>query len=312
MREEAAIAILLATYNGERYLAEQLQSIEKQTYGNWHVIISDDGSGDDTLGIAEKFRDQHAGRVTILRHELRPSSACENFFYLMDQCPLDYPYIMFCDQDDVWAEDKVERSFAAIQELEKGDSSTSCLVFSDAEVVDQDLGLISPSFLKYTGADPSRTLLSQLLVQNPITGAGVIVNAALLAKARSATDRDRIAMHDQWLGLVAACFGRIGFLDVPTFQYRQHRDNVAGAVRMSIASIGEKRRIARRSLDSKRSQAAQLLDAFQGYLSKKDEELLLTYCSFESRTKLFKISYCLKNNVLMSDMLRNLGLLIYI
>lgn len=306
--DNPTIAILLATYNGEQYLMEQLESISQQTHHNWVLIASDDGSNDSTLNLLDEFSRNHPEKITVIKRPDGTRGPCANFFFLMRLCCGKYPYYAFCDQDDYWLPDKLANELDAIRKIENGDSSIPCLTFTDAEVVDEHLKRISESFFSFTGVDPKRTKLSHLLVQNPISGAGIIVNDALLEMALKNFSIDGVAMHDQWLGLVAATFGRISFIDKATYLYRQHGNNSMGAIEMSCKSIIQKSRRAKNSLDEKSNQLSRYLDVFSDDLNRDDEMMVKGFTSRKDLSKMSRILFCLKNDIAMNGLLRNIGL----
>ncbi|MGC3963372.1 MAG: glycosyltransferase family 2 protein [Rhodocyclaceae bacterium] len=222
----ARIDILLATYNGGRYLSEQLASLETQTHPDWHLIVRDDGSSDDTNAILQDFARRCPQRVTMLPTEAR-LGARASFAALMSQAKADY--IAFCDQDDIWQPQKLERLFACMRNLEGEADVVPALVHCDLELVDETLSPIAPSFWRYQGIDPARNDLARLLMENTVTGCATLINRALLERALPMPDAAQ--MHDYWLALIAAAMGRIAYVDASLVRYRQHGKNVVGASR---------------------------------------------------------------------------------
>ena len=112
------IYILLATYNGEKYLKEQLDSLFEQTNQHWTLWIHDDNSKDNTVNIIKKYKSKYPDQIEFLDDDISTGGAKENFTYLLDNINDDYDYIMFCDQDDVWLEDKIEITLKKMLEIE--------------------------------------------------------------------------------------------------------------------------------------------------------------------------------------------------
>ena len=130
------IDVLLATYNGEKYLKEQIDSILNQTYQNIHLIISDDCSKDETQKILKEYKEKD-DRITVYIQE-QNLGYIKNFEFLLEKVESDY--YMLSDQDDVWLPEKIEKSMQTLKE------KNADLVFGDLEVVDENLKTIYPSF----------------------------------------------------------------------------------------------------------------------------------------------------------------------
>ena len=220
------IAVLLATYNGETYIKELLDSLINQTFQDFVCYIHDDGSTDRTIEIVEEYSIQYPERFRILDYP--PTGAAKaNFMSLLKQ--ISEPYAMFCDQDDVWNQEKIEISYKAIRKAEKRYPGQPILCFGDMKVVDSQLNTIDMSFFKYTGLDPNRTELRQLLVENVVAGCTTIMNQKLYSSASELKEYSHIQMHDLWIALVAAATGKIIYINRPLLLYRQHESNVKGA-----------------------------------------------------------------------------------
>ncbi len=223
---EPTVDILMATYNGERFVGEQIESIQAQTFKNWRLLVSDDCSSDGTLDVVHRYADEDE-RIRVVSEGIRYGGAKENFFALMAKA--DAPYVMFCDQDDVWLPVKIEKSLAALQELEgECGAGVPLLVFCDMKVVDGKLNVIHESFEKSSNFDPNRLAFRHLLAHNVAAGCCMILNKLLLDVCRR-SDGDGVEMHDWWAMLVASEFGHIRFIDERLSLYRQHGANEVGA-----------------------------------------------------------------------------------
>lgn len=219
------IEVLMATYNGERFVAEQIDSIFNQTHQNLHLLIRDDCSKDRTMQILVEKSKQYPGRITIVPSEAN-LGVIGNFSALMEHSKSNY--IMCADQDDVWLPNKITVTLEKLLSLEKTHGKqTPLLVHTDLRVVDQQLKEIAPSFWKYTHLNPQIPSLYKLLGQNVVTGCALMMNKALLKKALPIPVE--ATMHDHWIALVAMHFGKIEGLPVPTMLYRQHSMNQVGA-----------------------------------------------------------------------------------
>ena len=220
-RSAPAATILLCTLNGERFLAEQLASLERQTFKNWKLVASDDGSSDGTKSILLAFQRSSApGKVKIIDGPRRGAPA--NFLFQACAKNLASEYYAFCDQDDVWEADKLKR---AIDVLEQTAPGIPALYGSRSRLIDEDGNEIgfSPLFRKipeFRGA----------LVQSIAGGNTMVFNQKareLLAFCGADVD---VPSHDWWLYQVtSACGGAVHYDPYPSVRYRQHAHNVIGS-----------------------------------------------------------------------------------
>jgi len=223
------IVILLGTYDGEPYLKEQIKSIQDQTFQNWTLFVRDDGSNDSTVHILNIFQ-QEDDRVQLIVDKKENLGICGNFNEL---CKIALKYnaetLLFCDQDDIWLPDKIEKQTKTIKKLEAMyGKNCPILVHTDLSVVDTHLRHIHKSFLAYQGIQNiNNTPLSVLLAQNSVTACSIAFNKALLKMAVPIPEE--ALMHDWWFALCAAACGKIGFIETPMTLYRQHYNNTIGA-----------------------------------------------------------------------------------
>jgi len=221
----AEIEVLLATWNGERFIEEQLESVFRQTFQNFRLIVRDDLSTDSTLEIVERYRSRHPGRVVVSVNRCR-MGPCHTFSRLAESSVA--PYVAFCDQDDIWRDDRLAIGVAAAKHIEADHGiQTPVLVFSDLTLVGPDNQILAPSMWKMKHVNPRRASLGSMLVQNLVSGCTMLANRSLLLRAVPIPEC--AVMHDFWLGLVAAAFGVLHPLYEATVRYRQHQGNVIGA-----------------------------------------------------------------------------------
>ena len=231
------VTVLMATYQGKQYLEQQLDTILAQTVPV-KILISDDGSDDGTREMLENYAGWYPEQVFLHHRTQHTGGAAGNFFWLMQEALKDEKneYIFFSDQDDVWENNKVSVMLHRMKVLEKGlGKQCPILLYSDMEVVDEDLYEISPSFAAYTRKNPDRSSFAELLVENQVTGGASMINRALLTSC--AMEPEICCMHDWWIALIASCFGVIEFMPKALSKYRQHGDNVLGA--KDAGSFGE-------------------------------------------------------------------------
>ena len=271
------VQILLACYNGEAYITQMVESLITQDYKNTQIVLSDDHSSDGTWAILEQLAKTYPDQVQCYRPQQRCGSAQKHFMHLLRQFR-DAPYVMFCDQDDVWHADKVRKTLACMQKIEK--AGEPCLVHTDLRVVNQDLQEISPSFCSHSGLDGNRLALNQLLVQNVVTGCTVMLNRPLAELACREVDEASMMMHDWWLALLASACGKIAFMPEATIDYRQHGNNAVGAKDVHSASFLWKRLRSgqmRRSIHDAVRQAEMFAQVYNDVLTPSQKDLIRAF-----------------------------------
>jgi len=221
------VCILLAAFNGQRHIAEQIHSLRSQTLQNWVLLVRDDGSTDETCAIVKDLAARDP-RIHLLQSDApKRLGAARNFSRLIEAAAATDSYIFFfCDQDDYWHPEKLERQ--AGQFRRNGREAKPLLVHSDLEVTDARLAVIARSLVRHMGLDPlTQTPLNELLSRNFVTGCAAACNRSLLEAA--AEIPIAAIMHDWWLALVAATAGSIVYINEPLVKYRQHEANTLGA-----------------------------------------------------------------------------------
>lgn len=212
------VQVLLSSYNGEKYLAAQLESILAQDYEEISILIRDDGSTDRTLEIIQYYADKYANIAYYVGKNL---GVQQSFFQLMQHADKMADYYAFSDQDDVWLPEKVRQ---AVQLLEKQDQSLPLLYASKTTLVDAELKEI-PIRKKRVKIRPE---FGNALVENVCTGCTEVFNRRLLELVTKQTPTYAI-MHDWWLYLCATAFGWV-YYDVNSYiLYRQHGNNQVGS-----------------------------------------------------------------------------------
>lgn len=222
----AQIEILMSTYNGEKYLPEQIDSLINQSYTDWHLTVRDDNSSDNTLKILRRYCSLYPERVSIMPSDRNVRSK-QSFEILLANANANY--YMFCDQDDVWERDKIMTALSAIKDAECKYGSIPIIVCSDLKLVDENL---EPMGNTLWGAAKINVNILQtpeyLSVNNYIAGCTMLFNNK--AKELSLPFGKNAIMHDAWISLVTiANSGRIVILPESHILYRQHGGNVVGA-----------------------------------------------------------------------------------
>ncbi|MEG1472646.1 MAG: glycosyltransferase family 2 protein [Christensenella sp.] len=302
------IDILLATYNGETYLKEQIDSLLAQDRQDFRVFARDDGSTDKTCAILSEYESAIPERFIVIKDGEATGSAKDNFFCLLKYA--DAPYVMFCDQDDIWMPDKLNLTLTALQSAEE-DLGGAILAHSDLTVVNKDNAVISPSLFALQKLDPERLYLHQLLPQNNITGCTMLMNRALVDMVRA---NEGALMHDWWIGLVAAAFGHI-IVAPNRIKYRQHSANEVGAKDVKSASYF-KQKLAntggiRESIEKTYAQAQAFLNTYEDMLSDEQKALIKVFTSLKACGKFKRMRLLSKYKLYKSGMYRKIGQIIY-
>lgn len=313
-RPAPTIEVLLATYNGERYLQEQIDSVLVQTYPNVHILARDDGSRDRTSEILRSNAERFPDRFCILPTGQRSGSAQANFLHLLSISTA--PYIAFCDQDDLWIPEKLSLSYAAMDRLEaKRGSNTPLLVFTDLELVDEELRTTHASFWQYEGIRPDTIHnLRLLLGKNVVTGSTALLNRPMANLARRMPRN--VVMHDRWIALLANLFGDAIWLPQKTVKYRQHQGNVIGAVaQASITTPPPWRDHTERAKVwfENQKQAADMLRIHGPELSPAAHELLESYLRCGQQDSPFgRVLQMLVHRFFVTDLRSTLSILWYL
>lgn len=305
------IEIVLSTYNGGRYLREQLDSIVGQTFTEWSLLIRDDASSDDTLEIVSEYVERYRGKIRLVEPPGKNLGACQSFARLLEFAEADY--IMFCDQDDVWLPEKISLTLTKIQELKEVHGvEIPLLVHTDLRVVDESLNLVAESGHGYQKIDPDNgNAFGRLLVQNIATGCTTMMNRTL--RDRALPIPAAALMHDHWLSLVASCFGKIAYLPTPTLLYRQHVKNKVGAQGWNTvyaAKLLFQLPAIRQIMIRNRMQAKAFCERYHSTLRDRDKALLEAFIDMPERGFLQKRRDIFNYGFFYAGALRNIGWLL--
>ncbi|MEQ3762638.1 MAG: glycosyltransferase family 2 protein [Alcanivorax sp.] len=230
------VVVLLATYNGAKHISELLDSLLEQTYKDFIIVAHDDGSQDRTVEILKDYETQYPNFLYILDDGICCGGAKNNFSHLLNNVNFDYGF--FCDQDDVWKEEKISKF---IEILDVHDKSIPCVVYSDLVVVDERLNIISPSMWNYQNTGPYVTSNIKFLgCRNSVTGCAMAFNRTA-AEIFIRSDSSNVVMHDWWMALlVLANNGILLPIETALTLYRQHDSNEVGAENFSLYVVFRK------------------------------------------------------------------------
>lgn len=305
------IDILLATYNGEKYIAAQLDSLLAQTESDFRILVSDDGSSDRTMNILRDYQNR-TDKIRILESGRKGRGAAQNFMFLMRHSTADY--VMFCDQDDCWLPYKVAVTLSLMRKGEKKyGAQTPLLVYTAYRPVDESLKVI-PVREKGNMVYRHYHTINRLLIQNYVTGCTMMMNRSLNRMAANGYQKD-ILMHDWWAALCAAAAGHILYRDQVTMLYRQHAGQSVGAINVK----GMQYRIRKildpetRSRDKKCvAQAKVFLKTYGRSLDKETRRIIGLFAAIERFDKAGRVRCLLRGRYLKSDFVRIIGQLVYI
>lgn len=253
------ITVLMSTYNGEKYLQEQIDSILRQQGVNVHLLVRDDGSTDNTLAILSKYQEE--GLLTFYTGDnLGPQ---RSFLHLLQHAPL-CDYYAFADQDDVWLEDKLS---AGITQLEN-DHDKPALYFSQTQLTDEKLTPI-PSVIIHP-----KVTFGEMLVYKFIGGCTMILNHALREVIGTFVPAN-MPMHDLWVYSIAlAADAHVVFDPTPHILYRQHGNNTIGQGQGLVYEWTQRLKRFTTKKDDRYSQAQELACGYLPVMSEKNAALL--------------------------------------
>lgn len=223
MSDKGKVSILMGTYNGEKYLEKQLRSIASQTYTNWTLVVSDDGSTDDTCKIIERFAKEFAEGKVILLQGPRKGFA-SNFFSLLNRKDIITSYYAFCDQDDIWCDNKIENAIKQLTLINPSPDSY-CLYGSRTTLIDAEENVIgcSPCFRKSFN-------FNNALLQSYAGGNTMVFSRGLKRLFEQLPSNLQIVSHDWILYIICSAMNGDVIYDIePKILYRQHDQNLVGS-----------------------------------------------------------------------------------
>lgn len=302
------IDILMASYNSEKYIESQINSILSQTYNDYHIYINDDISTDNTLNILQNYKKQY-NNIFSISQNIKKQGIKDNFSSLMDKSNADY--IMFSDHDDVWFDNKIEITYKEMTALEKKYSATTpLLVFTDKTVTDSSLNVINQSHNKSEKLNTKNISFNRLLMGNVVSGCTIMMNKAL--KEICGHINKNAIMHDYWIALTAAAFGHISYIDKPTMYYRQHDNNTFGAksysIKFALKKLKEGRKNMQQAVFQNIMQAESFLNQYENLLNSNQKKILKEFISLKNKRNIYFINSVIKNEFYKSGFIRNAGL----
>ncbi len=308
------VDIILASYNGEKYIREQIESIMGSSYKDFRLFVCDDCSTDSTRDIVNEYVSAYPDKVYLSVNDKNLGSTA-SFLTNLKRISREHPaaYYMFCDQDDSWLSDKIAIAVKHIRHIERRRGSfLPTLVFSDAIIVDENLNFIHRSFYKTNRLKVRRIRFSRMLIENKCQGCTMLMNASLVNMlVRTGPE---IRYHDWWMALIASGFGIVRFNKTPTVLYRQHGDNQVGQA--DFASYAKdragRREDVRERLRRTYDQAQLFYAIYADRLPKNKRKHLQSFIRLKDAGFFKRRFIILKNRFFKSGFLRNIGLLFYV
>lgn len=309
---QAKVQILLATYNGEQFLQQQIESLLQQTYTDFTILIRDDGSTDKTLEIIESYQQKYPAKFILLKEDKMNVGATQNFGILLAHSTADY--IFFCDQDDVWMASKIEHSLSAIFTMENEQKSNPCLVYSDMKLINEHGIIIADSVWKQLHLSPDYFTLNRLLVQNIPHGCTVLINKAM--KSIASPIPATAILHDHWLALLAASVGNSVAITTPLILLRNHTQNVtrknfsfAEKIKRYFKNLSDKNAY-EQYLKIRIAQAKALMEKCSLQLNNDQIRLLQDFIALENMGSMQRKKIFIKNQFYRTTFLHSLKMIL--
>ena len=277
------IIVVMSTYNGESFLREQLNSVLSQKGVEISLLVRDDGSTDCTIDILKEY--EQKGLLQWYTGE--NIGAARSFWNLIGVCE-EAEYYAFCDQDDIWDDDKLLCAVEMIEKYEK--SQLPILYFSDVRVVDRNLNLIQEHMVEDMPID-----YAHALIKNIAPGCTYVFNHKTrnLLKKYDVNQYD-LDIHDWQTYRIASCFGKVIFDRATHMSYRQHRDNQIGAKKTGIEEIIEAihRYNEKKLRNSREICAKRMLNCFKSEMSENNIQITERIALYRTNWKLKKAFLC--------------------
>ena len=277
-----SVTVLLSTYNGQRYLKEQLDSVLQQKKVKINILVRDDGSSDETINILKQYNSEYSNFNYYKNENLGPA---RSFLDLICKAS-ESEYYAFCDQDDVWDDDKL---FCAVEKLNKLDCEKPNLYYSNLRIVDQNL-----KFHRFSHDRPYfNSNKYSALTENLCTGCTAVFNKKALQMVKDNIP-EYCTMHDTWLYMLCKLLGNTIYDEIAHISYRQHENNVVGTYlkRNKVALYKERFfRLFKRGLQPRYSNAVNFEKCFGKYMDFEDRKKILELIQYKDslgkRMKLF-------------------------
>lgn len=236
--------IIMATYNGGKYINQQIESIINQTFDNWKMIIRDDGSSDDTVLQIQKFTEIDS-RIHMIKNDTKKHGAYLNFWTLIKYTHSlkEYDYYFFADQDDIWHQDKLQVMIDCAEH--SANKNRPLMLYSDMEVIDEEDRQIFPSINDVMG-NGEMIGFSLFFTHGFIWGCSAMINKALFKVVPTyplEDSRISIMSHDNYYGKFTLLLGSVKFVNKPLIKHRRHVANTTGGYKIQLSPISVMKKV---------------------------------------------------------------------
>lgn len=308
------IYIMMCTYNGEKYIKEQIDSILNNTVTNWRLYISDDGSTDKTHDLAFEYAKDYPDKIILTTHENASDPSIHFLEKVRDISVQMQPddCVMLCDQDDIWYDNKIELTLECMKRLmAKSSNQIPLLVCTDVEVVDGKKEQLAASYRKMNHYSIKNLDAAHLLMEHKAQGCTIMINKVLADKIKELPKM--IKGHDVWLELIAATMGKVDYVDEPTMAYRRH------SKQFTVGEMGYWKILSKQLMTlkdqkymiySSAPQAREFLRIYGSGLDCKCRKLVEAYATLEQQGFWQKRLNIIKYHMWKTGIIKNIGMMI--
>lgn len=308
------INIVLCTYNGEKYLMQQLESIRNNTFTDWKIYVFDDISSDDTLKILNDFKNRYPTKIEISINSERKGWN-SNFIHAafeISKSMKTEDMMMFCDQDDIWNADKIERTYLEMKRL-TGDygNDVPLLVHGDAEITDENGNVLGKTFQKMMHYRHDHLDLSHHLMEAHVQGCTSMINKSLACSMKNVSEAT--SGYDEWIGMIAYALGHVSYIEEPLLKYRRHDSQVTSGtlnfwdiVGSKIGHLSEQKQY----VFGYSREVRDFIQIFDGRIDDRSMEILMDFATLKDQGFWQRREIIIRDHFWKSGFLRNIGLML--
>lgn len=294
-------AVLMCTYNGARFLPQQLDSLVSQHHTDWALWVSDDGSFDNTCEIIKAFSENASQPVTWLNGPCQ--GFFQNFLSLLGNQEIEADYYFFSDQDDIWHPDKMSRAIAWLQKQPAGKPALYC---SRTHLVDEQ-----GRSLGYSPLFSRKPSFANAIVQSVAGGNTMAMNGAMRRVLVTMSQQATCRSHDWWAYIVATAVGAAFYYDPQaTIDYRQHGNNQVGSNKGILALMLRLKMLVKGQFSSWNAQHVEQLERYEHLLTPSSRRQLFLFKSLKSASFACRLGTYVRGPFYRQTLLGNLGLLL--